>query len=300
MKNSKSIYLGIALILMMSVGAWAHNGVTVFMPEIPDPAAMTIDGSDADCGWIDPAWATTSDGLRDYAETWGGNTATHDVLFYTAWSPPPDNSFYFFARVFDDTLRIGEEEAVRWWNDDMLQLCFDPDHSGGDFVGTELGHVNNGQRYHIRVLPWEGQNPVFMGQLDRIDMPALAWSTEEPWFHFGWTVLPAGSGHMDTDVTSTYEAKINLWDFYGESPDASVPHIFEPEVPIHAAALFDDGDGAENGQKHILMLEGQIISSAVDGNEMADYVPLDTAEQPTAVEYGTWGRIKATLEKRLD
>ena len=38
-----------------------------------------------------------------------------------AWSLPPDNAYYVFARALDDTLRALEAKED-WWNDDILLL----------------------------------------------------------------------------------------------------------------------------------------------------------------------------------
>ena len=46
-----------ALVCMLGASASAHVGVTVFYPQVPDPAAITIDGNDDDWGWYDPALA---------------------------------------------------------------------------------------------------------------------------------------------------------------------------------------------------------------------------------------------------
>jgi hypothetical protein len=54
-------FLGLALIFALSAAAFGHVGEMQFVPQVPDPAAMTIDGEDGDWGWMDPAFAFTSD-----------------------------------------------------------------------------------------------------------------------------------------------------------------------------------------------------------------------------------------------
>ena len=49
----KRSYLALILVLAVAGVALAHNGVTGFIPTIPDPNAMVIDGSEDDWAWID-------------------------------------------------------------------------------------------------------------------------------------------------------------------------------------------------------------------------------------------------------
>lgn len=294
-----SLLAGAGLVGLLSAPALAHNGLTVFMAQVPDPSAMTIDGKDDDWGWIDQSFAITMEGMEDYT---GKEVPREDynVAFFTAWSPPPDNSFYFFARVADDTLRILEEDPKRWWNDDMLQLSFDSDHSGGPYLGENLDEVSNGQRYHLRPLPLPGQSPVFLSELEFIDVPELAWGQDPQWFQVGGTVLPSGAKHLSTNVIYTFEIKAALWDAFGQSPDESRRHNFVSEGAIHLGVRFDDGDGGDAGEKHLIGLKGGTYLADRDGNQAPDYIPIETGEGGvTAVEQAGWGRIKSYLQSQL-
>ena len=308
MMHRVSLLLGLAVVLALSVAAFGHNGSTQFVPEVPDPSMITINGDDDDWAWIDPAWATGIDDTAPYHDRWQGNKATHDFFYYTAWSRPPDNSWYLFTRVLDDTLRIGEEERINWWNDDMVQPAFDADHSGlGDYSGdTGVGNIELGQRYHARVLPFGGEPPVYLGQLDRVDAPAYAWSTLPPHFNLGWTLLPAGAGHLSENVTYTMEMKVSLWDFHGDSPDNSVRHVFAPDNVYHFWLGMYDGDGGDTGMKDVMMTPESELAGALDESQMADFWPLEcdadcdnVGMAPTAVEHMTWGRIKRFVERDL-
>ena len=65
----------------------------------------------------------------------------------------PDNSWYCFARISDDTLKIENEDPLKWWRDDTLSITVDSDHSGGSIYGFTREELVNGQRYYARVLP---------------------------------------------------------------------------------------------------------------------------------------------------
>jgi hypothetical protein len=303
MIHRASLLLGLVFVLALSVAAFGHTGETFFSPEVPDPSTMIMDGDVDDWGWMDPDWAETIDNMNDYKEE-GINKDTYDCVWYTAWSRPPDNAFYHFTRVQDDTLRVGEEEQSRWWNDDMLQPCFDADHSGGgSYIGTEVGHIEIAQRYHSRILPLAGQSPNFLGQLDRVDAPDYAWSTWPPYMTTGWTLLPSGASHMSENVTYTMEWKFWTWDFHGPTPEESERHVFDIDQVIHFWSSWGDGDGGEYGQKNIYTPGTSLMSGATDEDQMPDFWMLecDAADcsnvgkegAATAVEHTTWARIKS-------
>ena len=57
MRKFGSLMLAFGLVCLMNASSFAHVGVVVFYPQVPDPAAITIDGNDDDWGWYDPALA---------------------------------------------------------------------------------------------------------------------------------------------------------------------------------------------------------------------------------------------------
>jgi hypothetical protein len=294
------LFLSAALVVVLNAPATAHIGITKFVPEVPDPAAMTMDGDEEDWGWMDESFAITMDQIVDYRER-DFTTEDYNLVYFVGWSRVPDNQFYFFTRINDDTLRIAEEDQKRWWNDDFLQITFDSDHSGGWYLGENMDEVNNGQRYHLRQLPLAGQRSPFNGIIEYIDIPELAWSAEEEWFELGQTLLPAGAAHLSTNVEYTFEFRCALWDIHQVTPDESVRHILAPERVIHVGVRFDDGDGGEQGGKHLFGLAGGSIEQDTQGEHAPDFIPIDTLERGsvTAVKEQGWGRIKSYLHQRL-
>ena len=115
---NKRILLGSILALAISSAAWAHNGYEYFLPEVPNPAGMSIDGSEDDWGWYDLNYAFTGDQMIGN----DGNPVPLDdinVAMFVGWSAPPDNRYYLFGRVQDDTLKVSEEDQNLWWSDDV-------------------------------------------------------------------------------------------------------------------------------------------------------------------------------------
>jgi len=300
----------LALVFTLGIvgAAFAHNGATGFIPTIPDPNAMVIDGNDDDWGWIDPDFVIGPeqwfDALGELAGS-GFNPAPDDWsgLLQYAWSPPPDNSLYLFARVVDDTLRAGESENKRnWWNDDSLEFNLDMDHSGGPMSWVSTEETRNGYRISV--------SPLFDSQLGAtigIDFqePGLEdWGALPPHTFSAATLLPADANHLSTDVEYTYELKVASpfvsYDILG--PEASTPHIFEPDQTIHLMTIMQDGDRAANGQQGIWTTEGG-VGRADNGDLLTDYIitaTVDLDNYPdvaTSVESDTWGRIKSHINQ---
>ena len=284
----------------------AHVGAEYFIPGVPNPSAMTIDGLEDDWDWLDEEFILTTEGMF----TAGGETIEkedYDVSILMAWSTPPDNRFYFFIRVQDDTLRLVEEDQKRWWSDDCIQITFDPDHSGGDFLGENIDQVLNAQRYHLRIKPLPGQPVAYNSLLEYIDLPPIGWSSDvfegEPTgdiFEIAWTLNPPDAEHFSTNVSYTFEFRNAFWDIHGQTREEAVRHIFENDQVTHIGVRPLDGDGT--GAKHQLYPLGGSTGQDQKGDQMLDYILLeaDEVEEDTAVEATSWGRVKSHLNSQLD
>jgi len=258
MKNPLFLFVASVAACILVSPANAHVGAEYFIPGVPNPSAMTIDGLEDDWGWLDEEFILTTEGMF----TAGGETIAkedYDVSILMAWSEPPDNRFYFFIRVQDDTLRLLEEDQKRWWNDDCIQITFDPDHSGGDFLGENVDQVLNAQRYHLRIKPLPGQPVAYNSLLEYIDLPPIGWSSDmfegQPTgdiFEIAWTVNPPDAEHFSTNVSYTFEFRNAFWDIHGVTQDEAIRHIFENDQVTHIGVRPLDGDGGETGAKHQL------------------------------------------------
>ena len=305
----KRITLILALGLFFAANVFAHNGALTFMPTVPDPTAMTMDGTEDDWEWYDRTFAVTPEEIGswfgEHVEQ-GGNPNPTDWSgsYFLAWSPPPDNRFWFFARVFDDTLRAAEgENKGAWWNDDVVQLSIDGDHSGGGYLANEVAEdINNGYRIQ--------QHPLFSDEFG-VDIgggalpPEGEWGGDPEWIDFGGTILPADADHLSTNLEYTYEMALTMFDFYDIfGPEDSVIHTFEPDQVIGLTVRFCDGDRGENGEQDGWgLLTGNYLGDR-DGDQSGDAQALLTIEsldgyqdgKATAVESVTWGRIKSNIK----
>ena len=296
-----------AVTLALANPARAHVGAEYFIPGVPDPSSMTIDGLEDDWGWIDEEFILTTEGMF----TAGGEVVPkddYDVSIMMAWSTPPDNRFYFFIRVQDDTLRLLEEDQKRWWNDDCIQLTIDPDHSGGDFLGENVDQVLNAQRYHLRIKPLPGQPVAFNSLLEYIALPSIGWSSDVfngaptgDIFEIAWTVNPPDAEHFSTNVSYTFEMRNAFWDIHGVTQEEAVRHNFANDQVTHIGVRPLDGDAGETGAKHQLYPLGGSAGQDQKGDQMLDYILLEADESlATAVEDASWGRIKSHLNSQLD
>ena len=308
MKKTLFLFVVCAVAFALASPANAHVGAEYFIPGVPNPSAMTIDGLEDDWGWLDEEFILTTEGMF----TAGGETIAkedYDVSILMAWSTPPDNRFYFFIRVQDDTLRLIEEDQKRWWNDDCIQITFDPDHSGGDFLGENVDQVLNAQRYHLRIKPLPGQPVAYNSLLEYIDLPPIGWSSdmfeEQPTgdiFEIAWTVNPPDAEHFSTNVSYTFEFRNAFWDIHGVTQDEAIRHMFEADQVTHIGVRPLDGDGGETGAKHQLYPLGGSTGQDQKGDQMLDYILLeaDEPEEGTAIEATSWGRVKSHLNSQLD
>jgi len=304
----KRITLALVFTLGVASGAFAHNGIFDFIPTVPDPNLMTIDGNDDDWGWIEADFIVTPDEIYDshgQHKGAGADPAPEDfsVMIMYAWSPPPDNSIYLFSRGFDDTLRAGESEVKRnWWNDDTLQFDMDMDHTGGPMSWVSTEETRNGYRINM--------HPLFDEQLggtisiDYQEPGFEDWGALPPYAYTAATVLPKDATHMSANIEFTYEMRVAnpmvTYDILG--PDVSTPHIFEADQVIHLKTTWHDGDAEANGQQSIWTRDPDEWSAA-NGDFMYDYQVIATVdlddypEVGTSVESATWGRIKSHINQ---
>jgi hypothetical protein len=257
---------------------------------------------------MDASFAFTSDKMIKGGAVPDFTREDFDVVYFMGWSSTPDNSFYMFVRTTDDTLDVNEDNPDWWWSDDSFLLAVDADHSGGSTVGTEIAHINNGQRWAVRIFPSPGgensnygTTGMYFGPSIYQGLPQLAWSHLPPYGSFASTISPAGSVHGATNVTYTYEIKMGLWDFYGLSPDESRRHIFKADEIMGLESQFGDSDKIdarnENGYDRTLTIGGDHANADLYFDHVM--VPTEGATGGTAVEEGTWGRIKSHMESEL-
>jgi len=296
------------LILAAAVGALfvgtasAHQA-TYFMPQVPSPDNMVIDGNDDDWGWIDPAFGITPDLMFEIlGNPFPPPKDDWDVVLFVAWSSAPDNALYYFARVTDDSLGLFVENPQEYWKDDSLEIIIDADHTSENFNETEQ---TSGQQYGVRIKPAAGQPDTW---IFNVPQESILWSTREPYMTYAWTVDPADAEPLSqpagTTVSYTYEARQALYTFHDKNGEAgSTRHNFGPDQVIGLTFQFDETENPEVGR------EMQPGTTPVDGafqdnSNGSDFITVPTEGADggsgganTAVESQSWGRIKSQMAR---
>jgi hypothetical protein len=309
MKKCKLLLLGCGLVLGVVATASAHSGWDLFLPEVPDPAAMTMDGDESDWGWYDTDLGFIYDRGDFYAEQGDVELADWNGLWYLAYSRPPENRLYFFARVQDDLLRREQTDLNQMWRDDFLQLNLDNDHSGGPGRGEDLDQARNHQRYHIRILPGDDGVVAYNGQIEFLGDDGLSWSQDVDLegnvtghWDIAWTVDPPDAAHGTENVEYTIEARLDTWDDHNLTEAESVRHVYAPGQVVGMFPRMHDGDEDPMERQYFLRdrITGENHPSgpSVDADKMPDFTLLE-ADGMTAVESTSWARIKHHMNNQL-
>ena len=294
----------LAVITSSFVAADGHSGRVHFLPTVPDPTAMTIDGLEDDWSWYHFDFVVPPDQIISVSGDHFGdglNPAPDDfsAAYLVAWSPMPDNALWVFARCTDDTLRAAEGNVKdSWWRDDHLEIGVDSDHSGGEISGLSAETYDNGYRLQIHAL-FSRQFGLNVAGLDRFDFTQF-----DPFTYMDAAVLPAGANHLSSDVEYSFEMRLNLWDVYDPAGALnSRPHIFEPERVMHLGFTFWDTDADDIQGRSVWAQSGNQPSHWSEASLMSDYIPLltantegyrsyDSLDDDSAVEHRTWALIK--------
>jgi len=285
-------YKSVVLCILIAFPTFADQA-TYFMPQVPDPDAMIIDGRDDDWGWFDPVFAITPEIMFQIIDgPWPVPKDDWDCTLYVAWSAAPDNALYYFARVIDDSLFVETADPQEYWAEDALEVIIDADHSNENF--RETGNVS-GQQYVHRILPAAGAPAtVIYGN-------STQWSAQEPYLTFRWTLDPPDAKPLEqplgTTVTYTYEVRQKIWTFLDRvGVDGSIEHLFAAEQIIGLTFQFDEAENKSSRWPR----ESQPGTTPVDGafadnSKGSDFITIPTegatgGTAPSAVEADSWGR----------
>lgn len=264
------------------------NGVGYYVLQIPNPASMVIDGSDADWAWFDPTYVITMDQFRSEQDAPMPDPADMEITAKLAWSAAPENMWYVFVKVHDDTLDIESTDVANPWADDCINFGWDP--TDAPRAGDD-GRVNN-YAYAIK-------SPNFLATPETMinsnwGLEGMRWAAREPNAYAAVASDPPEAVQSpiwtsDTGVDIFYEFKAAVWDRRSvDGPDASDRTILEAGKFIPFLLNVEDGDGP-------WYFDITIRSSAATAAAYfagTTLLGLSDYTSPTAVEESTWGRIK--------
>jgi hypothetical protein len=270
------------------------NGIGYYSLQVPNPAAMVIDGSDADWGWFDPTYVITMDQFRSEQDAPMPDPSDMEITAKLAWSGEPENMWYLFVKVHDDTLDIESTDVGNPWADDCINYGYDvTDH------GKQGGQASDREYYQ----PYVAKHTAFLTTKE-IMTPSRYASTEAAWVEFchaPYAEAAVASNPpqavqfpiwtSDTGGDMYYELRQAV--FSWRSPDgpaastratlSALPNSFMPFL-----LNVEDGDGPWVFDATIRSAEATAAGyfAGVTLLGLGDY------ESPTAVESSTWGRIK--------
>jgi hypothetical protein len=278
---------------LVASGAQAYencNGVGYFALQVPDPAAVMVDGLDRDWAWFDPDFIVGPDQMCNTLGNPMPPKSDIDIAIKIGWTPEPDNRLYAFVKVVDDTLNADETNMDNGWNDDNLELILDPDHAGG--WHEEAGALRTGHQQWTFSVSLPGGYPQ-IAWLRFNQPPEMQWAINEGLVEAAVNVAPEPASTIVPDVVVGYEVRMAAFDPYmpdGEA--ASVRHTFVANQTIGLSVTLDEADAAgRTDQLSTHIQEG----GAHDSDFTSEFTLLGVGDYATAVEASSWGAVKALL-----
>ena len=279
----------LALALLAS-GAMAYenaNGVGYFALQVPNPAAITVDGLGGDWGWFDPDFIVTTDQMSNTLGNPIPPKSDIDAAIHIGWTPEPDNRLYAFVRVVDDTLNCDETNMDNGWNDDNLELILDPDHAGG--WHEEAAALRTGLQQWTFSVSAPGGYPQ-IAWLRFQQPPEMQWAINEGLVEAAVNVQPE-LATIVPDVVVGYEVRMACFDPYmPDGLDASTRWLLEAGQTIGLSVTLDEADAA--GRTDQLSTHIQ-EAGAHDSDFTSEFFLLGVGDYATAVEATTWSGVKA-------
>lgn len=300
---TKKILLASAVMILALTGVCFGfgnaNGVGYFALEVPPDVTITIDGKGDDWGWFDPAFTYGPDAMIEIITGQVPPKSDIDMAVMTAWTGANrDNKLYGFTRVTDDTLHIAQTEMDNGWLDDDYEIITDADGSGGPYRAEGVVTGLNGQQFTMHIsTPGGYVSPYGNGTWwMRYQAP-----TEIHWVdalaQAQITTVPAGAKTGTPNVTVNYEFAIPLFDELSLSGQAASPrHVLTQGETIGLTYQLNDAD---TGDRSVQLATAAENGAAWDATFSSQYTLLGVGEytMATAVNAGSWGRIKATFDR---
>jgi hypothetical protein len=291
--------LAAVAILALAAAAYAQapvnrnaNGIGYFSLQVPDPGTMVIDGSDADWAWFDPTYVITMDQFKSEQDAPMPDPSDMEITAKLAWSGEPENMWYMFVKVHDDTLDIESTDVTNPWADDCINYGYDvTDHGRGGGQPEDRAYY---QPYVVKATTFLTTKEIMI--------PSRYGSTETEWVAFGHA--PYAEAAVATNPVQAIQFPIWTSDTGGDmyyelrqavfswrSPDgpaASTRYTLAAGQFMPYLLNVEDGDGPWRYDITIRSAEATAAAyfAGVTLLGLGDY------ESPTAVESSTWGRIK--------
>ena len=296
-----SVVWFIAMTIGPVVDAHLPEGVTYLAIQFPDSHIPTIDGDLSDWDFVPNAYRIVTEDMYEQLAGMGkGGTGVDledmTILVMTGWNEGT-NMLYTGAQTFDNVhmvLRPTGDPSLMW-QQDVMEVMIDIDHSGGLFAGFEGLTEEELKR---QVGAQGTQFCMAYPNADGINIHcymAATWATDPPYFYTGFDYVGEDLG----EGTTTYEMAYTPWvDLNWMGPDQGIVGDLEEGQIIGMGIAFGDYDDPETPTEYhaywAISGQGETFKRA---ERLGDFMlaPLEKECTGVAVDANTWGRIKANL-----
>jgi hypothetical protein len=265
---------------------FAHEpaGEQYYVVQFPDGGTPTIDGNDDDWAHVPDEYTIGMDKLFDpgqmqEAERGGGDLSDMNINHVVGWNDN-NNKLYFMTTVFDNVHNTDREGGC-FCVDDALEIEVNMDHSAH---ADENVDVANRIAYKFAVPPIDGAYA-----FSRPIAGVTEWLFPgSEWMDFGWSF----TGEEFGESTYTYEMSITPIESFpldeATALDGAIVWDLEEDDLIHLALNVGDIDEGDTYWG---------FWSTSPTSWTTDFVLDRIDDRVTAVETGTWARIKAHHSK---
>jgi len=281
--------LAVVLLIASNGDAYENcNGIGYFALQVPNSGSMNPDGNKGDWAWYDPEFIIGPDQM---CNTLGGGMPTlddFDIAVHFGWAPEPDNRFYAFVTVTDDTLNLDNTNVDDFWNDDDLELIVDANHGNWAEANNAIRVDHQQLGFHI---PGEGR-PEAVTSVRFQQPPEMQWPVTEGTIEAAVNVSPSPT-HGATNTTSNYEIRMVLYDqLQPGGAGASSVHTLAAGETIGMSVTYNDADCCDRTHQ----ISTHVNEAGAHESEFtAEVTMLSSGEFATAVESKSWGAVKSLL-----
>ena len=311
MKNG--CFAALALLMGLAIPAGSHSGDRVFpIPELTDEMLEEIrldDGSVDE--WYDLVGEPTMT-LLDFHDPYANrlpDPSNLDFRIWLAWHDDPDRLYVAFVSSDDEYSNSHDFDAsFRLLEHDSIALVVDGDHGGGHGGVDITTSSEDWGDFHGEAQLYEAVARTVTG-VPTLNAPDILRQTGG----FSWTVFPpygdGGGGvageNPTISVIELYVTPYDHWEGWDSGPQETAFSDLAAGQAIGFAIMVYDWDEKPGSWEYFTSIRTE--DSYVDIVDLRADVFLDglllpaqptDSEERTAVESVSWGRIKASLDRK--
>ncbi len=279
-------------------GGWGHEPTGTVFRAFPfsSESVPTIDGDLSDWQLVGPGYAIETEAFRDLVGDVQVDDDDFSVALWVGWNEEI-NRLFVAARVRDDIHQIDREPgtaAQRIFQDDDMEVFLDSDHSGGqfaDFVDASAEdqlRLNGAEASHFVIAAPPPDEDFF------INFSAAGWYSlaDGPFTQAAFAL----EGSTGAEAVMSYELMLAPFDRVDMSADfLSQPHDLTAGEVLGFNVEFNDFDSRSELYDARWSLSGGHNAFKLSDRFTDLVLASPDGERPSAVQEGSWGRIKASF-----